>query len=404
MATRSAENAADSERACSLSIASAEKGRQVVSQMVTSMSEINQSNDSVVSAVGTSNERFTEIVRVIEEIRSKTNVINDIVFQTKLLSFNASVEAARAGEHGKGFAVVAEEVGNLAQMSGNAAKEISGLLEESKRRVESIVVETKTTVDQIIASAKTTVARGADVARECEQVLSEVVESSTNVASLVSSIATASQEQARGVAEISKAVQSIDQSTQVNSTSAESCAATAEHLAAKIKDLRSASTALRLIVDGVSTVMRFRWGDEYLLGVDAMDEEHKILIEKMNRLAECLEVEQDEKGRASMRTAFADMVAYTKEHFADEEAYLEEIGFPELQAHQRLHVDLLARVGEFSADVENGRVDGAKLMNFINDWLMRHILGTDKKYAHYGRKHGIDGHTSANPATMRRSA
>ncbi|MBC7465119.1 MAG: hypothetical protein H7256_03945 [Bdellovibrio sp.] len=50
----------------------------------------------------------------MEEIGNKTKVINDIVFQTKLLSFNASVEAARAGEHGKGFAVVAEEVGKLA--------------------------------------------------------------------------------------------------------------------------------------------------------------------------------------------------------------------------------------------------------------------------------------------------
>jgi methyl-accepting chemotaxis protein len=72
-----------------------------------------------------SNEQMSEIVKVIQEIETKTKVINDIVFQTKLLSFNASVEAARAGEQGKGFAVVAEEVGNLAQMSGNAAKEIS---------------------------------------------------------------------------------------------------------------------------------------------------------------------------------------------------------------------------------------------------------------------------------------
>ncbi len=58
-----------------------------------------------------------------EDIGDKTKVINDIVFQTKRLSFNASVEAARAGEHGKGFAVVAEEVGNLAQMSKDKVQE-----------------------------------------------------------------------------------------------------------------------------------------------------------------------------------------------------------------------------------------------------------------------------------------
>ena len=60
----------------------------------------------------------------MEQIKDKVNIINDIVFQTKLLSFNASVEAARAGENGKGFAVVAEEVGNLASVSGKAANEI----------------------------------------------------------------------------------------------------------------------------------------------------------------------------------------------------------------------------------------------------------------------------------------
>ncbi|MCX7978832.1 MAG: methyl-accepting chemotaxis protein, partial [Bdellovibrionaceae bacterium] len=67
---------------------------------------------------------------VIRQVAKKTEVINEIVFQTKLLSFNASVEAARAGEAGKGFAVVAEEVGKLAKMSGDAATEISQIVEK----------------------------------------------------------------------------------------------------------------------------------------------------------------------------------------------------------------------------------------------------------------------------------
>ena len=80
----------------------------------------------------------SQIVDLIREIEDKTKVINDIVFQTKLLSFNASVEAARAGEYGKGFSVVAEEVGNLAEMSGHASKEIEGLLSHSISQVENL--------------------------------------------------------------------------------------------------------------------------------------------------------------------------------------------------------------------------------------------------------------------------
>jgi methyl-accepting chemotaxis protein len=95
------------------------------------------------------NENMADIVKSIAEIKTKTNVINDIVFQTKLLSFNASVEAARAGEHGKGFAVVAEEVGALAAMSGNASKEIAQLLDGSLSRVTVLADETKQRADGI---------------------------------------------------------------------------------------------------------------------------------------------------------------------------------------------------------------------------------------------------------------
>ena len=71
---------------------------------------------------------------IIQEIEDKTKAIDEIVFQTKLLSFNASVEAERAGEHGRGFSVVAQEVGNLAQLSGKSAAEINEIL---KRKYKS---------------------------------------------------------------------------------------------------------------------------------------------------------------------------------------------------------------------------------------------------------------------------
>jgi methyl-accepting chemotaxis protein len=125
------ENAKKASENSEISKRQAERGRTVVQEMVLSMSQINESNNNIMTQINHSNEQMGEIVKVIQEIETKTKVINDIVFQTKLLSFNASVEAARAGEQGKGFAVVAEEVGNLAQMSGNAAKEISEMLASS---------------------------------------------------------------------------------------------------------------------------------------------------------------------------------------------------------------------------------------------------------------------------------
>ncbi|MBF0206507.1 MAG: hypothetical protein HQK53_06425 [Oligoflexia bacterium] len=80
-----------------------------------------------------------EIMGVIRDINKKTKIINEIVFETKLLSFNASIEAARAGQYGKGFAIVAQEIGNLALMSGKAALGISSLLESSTSQVRELI-------------------------------------------------------------------------------------------------------------------------------------------------------------------------------------------------------------------------------------------------------------------------
>lgn len=208
------------------SLMNAEKGKRVVEDMIEAVNKINQSNNQIMEQINTSNNEIGDIVKLIGEIGNKTKVINDIVFQTKLLSFNASVEAARAGENGKGFAVVAEEVGNLAAMSGAAAVEISSLLDRSIQQVETIVRNSKDKVGKLVAEGKASVDTGARVANECGVVLDEIVKSAANVSSSLSEISTASQEQAQGVQEVTKAVAQLDQVTQENSnTAAESAKA-----------------------------------------------------------------------------------------------------------------------------------------------------------------------------------
>lgn len=90
--------------------------------------EVNTSSRQLKQSVDEGLRSIASITDTMTEIKEKSKIINEIVFQTKLLSFNASVEAARAGESGKGFAVVAEEMGNLAKASGEAAKEIETIL------------------------------------------------------------------------------------------------------------------------------------------------------------------------------------------------------------------------------------------------------------------------------------
>jgi methyl-accepting chemotaxis protein len=250
MVQKNADNAKRTSELASSSNESAEKGKNVVLDMLKAIDDINESNNTIKAQIDDSNQKISDIVQVISEIGNKTKVINDIVFQTKLLSFNASVEAARAGEHGKGFAVVAEEVGNLAEMSGNAAKEISAMLEGSIQKVEGIVNETKTKVTSLIHDGRNKIDAGIKIARECETVLSEIVDNVSSVTQMANEISTACQEQATGVQEITKAMGQLDQVTQLNASTSEQVASSAEELSGQAESLRSAVTVLVKTIHG----------------------------------------------------------------------------------------------------------------------------------------------------------
>jgi methyl-accepting chemotaxis protein len=253
MVDKSAENATKSKQLSEESRVSAEKGKMTVSQMLTAIEQIDQSNEEVSTQMAESNRQLGDITQLITDIGTKTKVINEIVFQTKLLSFNASVEAARAGEYGKGFAVVAEEVGNLAQMSGNAAKEITTLLDQSIRRVETIVNDTKSKVERLMTSSKEKVQNGAEIAKECNDVLEELIKNVIEVDAMMAEIAVSSNEQATGIKEISKAVGQLEVATQQSATVAQTSSTEAEKLRAQSHELNGIVGDLMHVVHGDST-------------------------------------------------------------------------------------------------------------------------------------------------------
>lgn len=250
MISRNTDNAKKSSEYSLISQSNAQKGKATVEQMILSIDEINNANTKIKEQVDHSNAQMQEIVKVIGEIGNKTKVINDIVFQTKLLSFNASVEAARAGDHGKGFAVVAEEVGNLASMSGSAAQEISQMLDDSIKKVEGIVNDTKLNVGRLVDESKVKVESGTKIAHDCGQVLEEIVSSISNVASMTQEISVASTEQAQGMTEITRAMNSLDQVTQQNSAVSEQAASAAEELSGQAMSLNDLVATLVRTVNG----------------------------------------------------------------------------------------------------------------------------------------------------------
>ena len=164
------------------------------------------------------NVKMSDMLHAMEEINETSSqianiikTIEDISFQTNILSLNASIEAARAGEAGKGFAVVAGEVGQLAGKTAEAAKNTTALIKTSLHAVEN----------------------GTVMANETASMLSKIVRETDDTAKVIDHIAAASQEQADSVKQILTGMDQISTSVQMTSGSSAECAASAEELSAQ---------------------------------------------------------------------------------------------------------------------------------------------------------------------------
>ena len=175
----------------------AELGGKAIAKSIEAMGMINQSAEDI-----------GEIVKVIGEIASQTN----------MLAFNAAIEAARAGEHGLGFSVVADEVRKLAERSSQATKEISKLINESVRRV----------------------AQGSEISRQASEAFDRITQGVARTSLAIADISASANEQSLTAKEVSVAISYIAQETERSAGSCDSIARSTEGLNENAEQLNRA--------------------------------------------------------------------------------------------------------------------------------------------------------------------
>jgi methyl-accepting chemotaxis protein len=205
--TATVQNSSDNARQASALASNAsmvaQRGGTVVTQVVSTMQEIDASSKKIADIIG---------------------VIDGIAFQTNILALNAAVEAARAGEQGRGFAVVASEVRSLAQRSASAAKEIKGLISTSVEKVEL----------------------GTRLVTNAGETMQDIVQSVRRVADVIGEITEAAHAQSSGIAGVNDAIRNLDQMTQQNAALVEQSAAAAESLREQADSMKQAVAVFRV--------------------------------------------------------------------------------------------------------------------------------------------------------------
>ncbi|MDR2734931.1 MAG: methyl-accepting chemotaxis protein [Spirochaetota bacterium] len=219
--------------------ASIEEVSSMVKQTADNVGEVDRLMGEAKKAVGSTQEsmqRSLQANEAISQAASETakiiKTIDEIAFQTNLLSLNAAVEAARAGEAGAGFAVVADEVRGLSMRSAEASKRTFDMIE------------------QMIAKVR----EGVGIFKETDEHLGEVVESSSRVSGLIAEVASASNEQSKGLSQINLGITDMEKVIQQNAAGAEESAASTDELHSQAAEIMTSVYMLEEFIFGKSSI------------------------------------------------------------------------------------------------------------------------------------------------------
>lgn len=350
----------------------AENGLKIVENLHEQSKKQVDSSAQFQSKIDDNLKLFESVQKSISQIKEKTTVINDIVFQTKLLSFNAQIEAARAGEYGRGFAVVAEEVGKLAVLSNQAAQSINQIIDTSIGEIQGTVK----TVNENVGEITKENIRSSEASRkgviECKKSFEIIYQNVEELSSESGNIAVSTEQQSVALTQLNQTAHELQNTSETAKLSIAQSISNVDEISKNIESLVVVSNKIDYLKESFS---KFKWDQSLSLDIPEMDQEHIKLIEKMNLVIDGIE------NKIEVTDLFVDLINYTKIHFDNEEKFMKSNNYSKVSSHAKIHENLLNKLGGYKKDFENGNTNYSELIAFLKNWLMTHIKGIDMNYS-----------------------
>ncbi len=362
------------------------------------------SNDSL-DVLQEASENFEKLKNASKEIDIVTQTITSIADQTNLLALNATIEAARAGSAGKGFAVVASEVKELAKQSKDATEEITEKVNviqnginatvSSMEMISEVIHKMNNLIDNIAAATEEQSVTSKDMSDnikifldQINLVIENVAQSETAIEEVnikIANSASKSDEMLIDSDEMSNDSEMMKKNSVAMYAYTMEAAGAGEDIYKHIKKVNIPSS----ITDGINKEKSVlaRYTDDYSVKVHDMDDQHIRIFDYINQVHSELKLKSPVSKLIPIMENLAD---FTTKHFADEQALMEKINYPDVPKQLSEHTALLSKVAEYIEKMKSGEeVDMIAVLVFLKKWLFNHIKVEDQKYSIPMKKNGI---------------